>query len=136
MCSKLKLYSSKMTVCLHDIHAKAIMLPIRPIIGQVQAMKAIPKMLTRKRGSLVGMKADQVDEESLSKHIDLSGIQEWYIEDQEAARSLIKEFSCIFFLRNDLDLWRTTVVKHKSNSLITLHSKYIIGTYLQRYMRK
>ena len=49
------------------------------------------------------------------------------MEDKEAARLLIKEFSCVF-LRNDLNLWRTTVVKYiiKLNDYTPL--KNIIGT--------
>ena len=70
-------------------------------------------MLTPKRSSLVGMKAEHVDEESLLNHVELSGIQKWYKEDQEAARLLIKEL-CMF-LKNGLDLGRITVVKHKIN---------------------
>ena len=58
------------------------------------------------------MKAEQADEESLLKHIDLPGIQEWSKEDQEAARLLIKVVSCMF-ATNDFDLGRTTVLKHK-----------------------
>ena len=58
------------------------------------------------------MKAEQVDEESPLKCIDLSGIQKWLQEDQETERSLIHELSCVF-LRNYVDLGRTPVVKHK-----------------------
>ena len=45
----------------------------------------------------MGMKAQQVDEESLLKQIDMSGLKKWSKEDHEAARLLIKEFSYVFF---------------------------------------
>ena len=99
-------------MCLHNAAVKEIKIPITTIVGQVQSANALPKMLTPKRSSLVEMRAKWVDEESLLKHIDLSIIQELSKEDQEAARSLAKEFSCVCS-RNDFDLGRMTGVKHE-----------------------
>ena len=56
-------------------------------------MNVIPKMLTPKR-SLVRMKTEQVDKESLLKHIDLSGIQNWSKKDKEGAKSLRSLLAC------------------------------------------
>ena len=74
MHSKFKLGSSKVTVCLHYITAKEIKITTRTTVGQVKAVKAIPKILTPMRSSLGGMKVEQFNEESLLKHIHLSGI--------------------------------------------------------------
>ena len=62
--------------------AKEIKIPAKTIVGQVQATNAVPKMLTPVRNSLVGIKTEWVDEESLFKDIDLYGIQDWSKEDQ------------------------------------------------------
>ena len=43
--------------------------------------------------------------------IDLIGIKDWSEEDQEVVKKLIKDFGFLFAL-NDLDLGKTSTVKH------------------------
>ena len=88
MYSDLKLGYFKMTLFSCNITANDIKIHTRTIVGQVNARNAIPKLLTPKKDSLVGMKAEQVDEGSLLK-------QKWSKEDQKATRSLIMDFSCV-----------------------------------------
>ena len=52
---------------------------------------------------------DQV--EKLFDKLYLSGIEDWSDEDQEEVQKLIKEFGFLFAL-NDLDLGKTSIVKH------------------------
>ena len=49
--------------------------------------------------------------EKLFKKIDLSGIKDWSEKDQKEVKKLIKDFGFLFAL-NDLDLGKTTTVKH------------------------
>ena len=49
--------------------------------------------------------------EKLFDKIDLSGIKDWSKEDQEEVQKLIKDFGFLFSL-NDLDLDKTSIVKH------------------------
>ena len=49
--------------------------------------------------------------EKLFDKIDLSGIKYWSNEDQEDVLKLIKDFGFLFVL-NDLDLGKTSIVKH------------------------
>ena len=61
-------------------------------------------------------------EESLNK-IYLSGTQEWSLESQNAAKALLKEYSCVFS-RNNLDLSRSSIVKHKIKDEIPFKDRY------------
>ena len=47
----------------------------------------------------------------LFKKLNLSGIEEWPLEEQESVKSLIKEFRLSFVL-DYLDLGKTSIVKH------------------------
>ena len=49
--------------------------------------------------------------EKLFKKLDLSGIEEWSMEDQEELRALIGEFGSLF-ASDDLDLGKMAIVKH------------------------
>ena len=51
------------------------------------------------------------DPEGILQKLDLSGIDEWEPQLQQETRDLIYEYTCIFS-QNDLDLGKTSVVKH------------------------
>ena len=51
------------------------------------------------------------ESEDILQKIDLSGIDEWDPKIQKEAQDLICEYACIFS-QNDLDLGKTSIVKH------------------------
>ena len=53
----------------------------------------------------------QEDTEDILQKIDLSGIDDWDPKIQQEARDLICEYTFIFS-QNDLDLGKTSIVKH------------------------
>ena len=53
----------------------------------------------------------QEDTEDILQKIDLSGIDDWDPKIQQEAQDLIFEYACIFS-QNDLDLGKTSIVKH------------------------
>ena len=57
--------------------------------------------------------------------LNLSGMEEWELPLQEAAGDLICEFTCIFS-QDDLDLGKTSIVKHsiKVNNLVPFKEQY------------
>ena len=54
---------------------------------------------------------DNRDPEGILQELDLSGIDDWDPQIQEEAWDLISEYACIFS-QNDLDLGKTSIVKH------------------------
>ena len=54
---------------------------------------------------------------------DLSGIKDWSEEDQEEVWKLIKDFGFLYAL-NDLDLDKTSIVKHTIKQTIHLSKRY------------
>ena len=51
------------------------------------------------------------ESEDILQKIDLSGIDEWDPKMQQEVWDLIHEYACIFS-QNDLDLGKTSIVKH------------------------
>ena len=54
---------------------------------------------------------EETEPEHILQKIDLSGIYDWDPKMQQEARDLICENACIFS-QNDLDLGKTSIVKH------------------------
>ena len=54
---------------------------------------------------------EETDQEDILQKIDLSGIDDWDPKMQQEAQDLIWEYACIFS-QNDLDLVKTSIVKH------------------------
>ena len=65
------------------------------------------------------------DPEGILQKLDLSGIYEWEPQTQQEAQDLIHEYACIFS-QNDLDLGKTSIVKHSIKVNDLHHSKKII----------
>ena len=51
------------------------------------------------------------DPKDLLEKLNLSGMEEWKLQLQQQAQDLICKFACIFS-QNDLDLGKTSIVKH------------------------
>ena len=54
---------------------------------------------------------EYVEAKDIVQKIDLSGIADWDPAIQQDSHNLISEYACIF-LHNDLDLGKTSIVKH------------------------
>ena len=54
---------------------------------------------------------EETDTEDILQKVDLSGIADWDPKIQQEAQDLIHEYACIF-LQNDLDLGKTSIIKH------------------------
>ena len=99
------------------IHAKTL-------IGQVEAANVRLPMLAPKEWESYKSEIDLTEEKEESlKKIDLSGIQDWSLGDQNAAKALLIEFFCIFS-RTDLDLGTASIVKYKSKDEIPFRKRY------------
>ena len=57
------------------------------------------------------IKQEKTDPEDILQKVDLSGIADWDSTVQQEACNLIHEYACIF-LQNDLDLGKTSIIKH------------------------
>ena len=62
---------------------------------------------------------EETDPEDILQKVDLLGIADWDPTVQQKAHNLICEYACIF-LWNDLDLGKTSIIKH-SIKLTDLH---------------
>ena len=58
-----------------------------------------------------GCQQGSIDPEDILKKLDLSRIDDWNPQLQQAAQDLIHEYACIFS-QNDLDPGKTSIVKH------------------------
>ena len=58
-----------------------------------------------------GTSQRDTESEDILQKIDLSGIDDWHPKIQQEAQDSICEYACIFS-QNDLDLGKTSIVKH------------------------
>ena len=130
----LKPGSRKVHVALRNISCKTVTLTAKTAVGKISAANAIPHMLapkhstenpvhstkpksSSKQGEETKSKSkekEKVPKEKLDKlfaKLDLSGIENWETEEQKEVRDLIEEYAFLFAL-DDLDLGKTSVVKH------------------------
>ena len=87
----------------------------------------VPCMLAQVESTDIPGKTQQgsSDPEDILQKLDLSGIEEWKWQLQQEAQDLIYEYACIFS-QNDLDLGKTSIVKHsiKVNDPIPFKEQY------------
>ena len=123
----LKPGSSKIKMSLRNLTSKSIMTKVKSIVAQLATANAVPSMLASKNPQESEENEDknpgspdkgqikaQLTKEQLEKlfaKLDLSGIEDWSDEDHEEVWKLIKEFGFLF-AQNDLDLGKTSIVKH------------------------
>ena len=77
---------------------------------------------------------DESPKELLDK-IDLTGLRDWSQDEEKEAWQLIIEYASIFAM-SDMDLGKTSLVKHSIRLCITLHLRRVIGRSYQAWMRK
>ena len=128
--SELRPGGSGVTVVLRNLSGRDITLESCTEIGTVTAANIVPSMQVGNEPDLdekekVPCMSAQVEstdllqnfqwrsgdlEGILQKH-DMSEIDEWQPQTQQEAQDLIHEYACIFS-QNDLDLGKTSIVKH------------------------
>ena len=59
------------------------------------------------------IKQAEIDPEEILQKVDLSWTTDWNSTEQQEAYNLICEYACIF-LQNDLDVGKTSIVKHSN----------------------
>ena len=101
--------SSRVTVGLRNISARKITVPSRTIVCQVQLANMVPPIQTPKEQTL--SKNKKKDESCILEQLDLGEISTWSVEQQQAARKLLCDYSETFS-KNDLDLGKCNILKH------------------------
>ena len=121
---------SDVTVVLRNVSGRGITLEPHTEIGTVTAANIVPSMLVGNEPKLdekekVSCMSAQIesadlperfqqgsrDPEGILQKVDLSWIADWDPQIQQEAQDLIHEYACIFS-QNDLDLGKTSIVKH------------------------
>ena len=101
--------SNRVTVGLRNISARKITVPSRTIVCQVQLANMVPPIQTPKEQAPTENKKE--DESCILEQLDLGEISTWSVEQQQAARKLLCDYSETFS-KNDLDLGKCNILKH------------------------
>ena len=116
----LKPGSTRIKFGLRNLSARAVTIKSKTAVARFVAANAIPDMLapsveeedrSTKRGDPMPPLNEEEGNELLQK-LDLSGILQWAMEQQEQVRNLFLEFGNLLAL-DSLDLGKTLIVKHK-----------------------
>ena len=102
--------SNSVTVGPRNISARKITVPSRTIVCQIQLANIVPNIQTTKSQALLENKKE--DESCILDQLDLGEISTWPMEQQQAARKLLYDYSETFS-KNDLDLGKCNILKHK-----------------------
>ena len=105
----LKPGSNRVTVGLKNVSARKITVPSRTIVCQIQLANMVPPIQTPKEQPPTENKKE--DESCILDQLDLEEISTWSVEQQQAARKLLCDYSEAFS-KNDLDLGQCNVLKH------------------------
>ena len=128
--SELRPEGSGVTVVLRNLSGRDITLEPHTEIGTVIAANTVPstqvgnepKLDEKEKVSCMLAQIESTnlpeqfqqrsrDQEGILQKFDLSGIDDWDPQIQQEAQDLIHEYACIFS-KNDLDLGKTSIVKH------------------------
>ena len=102
--------SNRVTVGLRNNLVREITVPSRTIVCQIQLANMVPNLQTPKGQDLSENK--ERDESCILDQVDLGEISTWSVEQQQAARKLLCDYSETFS-KNDLDLGKCNILKHK-----------------------
>ena len=102
--------SSGVTLGLRNISARKISVPSRTIVRQIQLANMVPNIQTPKGQDLSENK--EKDESCILDQLDLEEISTLSVQQQQAARKLLCDYSETFS-KNDLDLGKCNILKHK-----------------------
>ena len=117
--------SNRVTVGLRNVSAKQITIPSRTVVCQIQLANMVPKLQTPKEQDPSEQKGK--DNSWILDQLDLGEISTWSVEQQQAAKKLLCEYSETFS-KNDLDVGKCNILKHKIK--LTDHQPF-----KERYMR-
>ena len=102
--------SSRVPVCLHNLSTRAMEVPTKTIIGQVEPANQVPLVVHPTRTAAeTKYPAQKVQ---VLEALDLQGLTEWPELEQEQARELLLKWEHLFAC-SDLDLGKTALAKHK-----------------------
>ena len=106
--------SSKVKVLLHNLSSREARVPAKTVVGDLTPCNTVPPIIAPDEGNDQEVMTEPTDEEKeqLLAQMDLSGLDKWTAEEKEEALALLREYACIFS-KNDLDLGKTSIVKHK-----------------------
>ena len=100
--------SNRVTVGLRNVSAGKITVPSRTIVCQVQLANMVPPIQTQKEQAPTENKKE--DESCIHEQLDLGEISTWSVEQQQAARKLLCDYSEMFS-KNDFNLGKCNILK-------------------------
>ena len=102
--------SNRVTAGLRNVSAKQITIPSRTVVCQIQLANMVPKIQTP-----TGQDPSENKEDNswiLDKLRLWGEISTWSVDQQQAARKLLCDYSETFY-KNDLDLGKCNILKYK-----------------------
>ena len=101
---------SRVPVCLCNLSTCAVEIPAKAVVGQVVPANQVPPVvnptMTAKETN------DQASKGWVLEALDLQSLTEWPESEQKEARELLLKWEHLF-VHSDLDLGKTTLIKHK-----------------------
>ena len=102
--------SSRVPICLHNMSTRAMEIPAKTVVGQVIPANQVPPVVhptrTTKEATI------NTPKDWVLEALDLQGLKEWPESEQKQARELLLKWEHLFAC-NNLDLGKTTLIKHK-----------------------
>ena len=100
---------NRVTVGLRNVSAKQITIPSRTVVCQIQLANMVSKIQTP-----TGQDPSENKEDNswILDQLDLGGISTWSVEQQQAAKKLLCDYSETFS-KNDFDLGKCSILQHK-----------------------
>ena len=102
--------SSRVPICLHNLSAHAMEIPIKAVVGQVaptnQVLPVVHPTMTSEESNHESQKGWVLEA------LYLQGLKEWPESEQKQARELLLKWEHLF-VHSDLHLSKTSLIKHK-----------------------
>ena len=102
--------SNRVAVGLRNVLAKAITIPSRTVVGQLQQARMVPSDKSFKLQDKQGPNGGKGGSLILDQ-LHLEGLDRWTAEQQQSAKDLLVE-SADVFSKDDLDLGRCNILTH------------------------
>ena len=117
---ELHLGSSWVSICLCNLSAHSIEIPTRTVVDQVVPANQVPPVVLPTGNSEESNSNPQ--KEWILEALDLQGLGEWPKPEQEQANELLFKWEHLF-AHSDLDLGRTSLIRHKIEGTDWMHFK-------------
>ena len=91
---KLQPGSNRVTVDLRNVSAKQIIIPSRTVVCQIQLANIVPKIQTPKGQDLLEQRGK--DNSWILHQLDLGELDTWSVDQQQAAKKLLCDYSETF----------------------------------------